>query len=283
VASRKRREPVGVVSLDRPRRIATARPEPPKEPVNGKRVLANAALILLLGGTLAGLGWAFQSDTFRVRQVNVNATSTTVRQSVEDLVAPGCLESLPGSVECPNGQLGPSELTLSASEMQRQLQQIPLVKSAVVKLQLPDGLRIDIVERQPEAAWVVGSQIFRVANDGVVIDQGSPDGLKVVIGQVAGEPVKPGDKIDMEVVKGAELLQEQLPAALGIAARRIQYSPVDGLAVIGDQDFMAMFGPPQDLNLKMAELARVMQLAKDKKTTLAFVDVRSRTPYFRAR
>ncbi len=251
--------------------------------MNGKRVLANTALILLLGGTLAGLGWAFQSDTFRVRQVNVNATSATVRHSVEDLVAPGCLESLPGSVECPNGQLGPNELTLSASEMQRQLQQIPLVKSAVVKLQLPDGLRIDVVERQPEAAWVVGSQIFRVANDGVVIDQGSPDGLKVVIGQVAGEPVKPGDKIDMEVVKGAELLQEQLPAALGIAARRIQYSPVDGLAVIGDQDFMAMFGPPQDLNLKMAELARVVQLAKDKKTTLAFVDVRSRTPYFRAR
>jgi len=185
--------------------------------VNGKRVLANTALILLLGGTLAGLGWAFQSDTFRVRQVNVNATSATVRQSVDDLVAPGCLASLPGSVECPNGQLGPNELTLSASEMQRQLQQIPLVKSAVVKLQLPDGLRIDVVERQPEAAWVVGSQIFRVANDGVVIDQGSPDGLKVVIGQVAGEPVKPGDKIDMEVVKGAELLQEQLPAALGIA------------------------------------------------------------------
>jgi len=35
--------------------------------------------------------------------------------------------------------------------------------------------------------------------------------------------------------------------------------------------------------LKMAELQRVVQLVKDKKTTLAFVDLRYNTPYFRAR
>ena len=134
-----------------------------------------------------------------------------------------------------------------------------------------------------EAAWVVGTQIFRVATDGTVIDQGSPDGLKVVIGQVAGDPVKPGDSVDMAVVRAAETLQERLPADVGVAAKRIQYSPADGLAVVGDQDFVAMFGPPQDLNLKMAELQRVLQVAKDKKTPLTFVDLRYKTPYFRAR
>lgn len=251
--------------------------------MNGKRVLANVGLVLLLGGTLAGLAWAFQSDTFRVRQVNVDATSTAVRQSIEDIVAPGCIESQPGTVECPSAQLGPNELTLSTGDLEQQLQHIPLVKSVVVKPRLPDRLQIAVVERQPEAAWVVGTQIFRVANDGVVIDRGSPEGLKVVIGQVAGDPVKPGDRIDLAVIRAAELLQEQLPAALGIPVKRIQYSPVDGLAVIGDQNLIAMFGPPQDMNLKMAELQRVVQLVKDKKTTLAFVDLRYNTPYFRAR
>ncbi|MFI5269796.1 MAG: hypothetical protein ACHQ7M_20660, partial [Chloroflexota bacterium] len=86
-------------------------------------MLANAGLVLLLSGALAGLGWAFQSDTFRLREVDVNATSTTVRQSIEDMVAPGCLESLPGTVECPEAQLGPNELTLSTAALQRQLQQ----------------------------------------------------------------------------------------------------------------------------------------------------------------
>jgi hypothetical protein len=282
MAGTRHRDSVAVVSVDRPRQIATAQPAP-KRPGNGKRVLANTGLVLLLGGALAGLGWAFQSDTFRVREVDVSATSATVRQSIEDMLAPGCPESVPGMVECPDGLLGANELTLSTADLQRQLQQIPLVKSATVKSQLPDRLEIDVVERQPEAAWLVGSQVFRVADDGVVIDEGSANGLKVAIGQVAGEAVKPGDKIDLAVIKGAELLQDQLPATLGIPAKRIQYSPVDGLAVIGDQDFIAMFGPPQDLNLKMAELQRVVQLAKDKKATLAFVDLRYKTPYFRTR
>jgi hypothetical protein len=44
-----------------------------------------------------------------------------------------------------------------------------------------------------------------------------------------------------------------------------------------------MFGPPQDLTLKMAELQRVLQLAQDKKSTLAFVDLRYKTPYYRTR
>ena len=68
-----------------------------------------------------------------------------------------------------------------------------------------------------------------------------------------------------------------------IAPKRIEYSPFDGLAVIGDQDFIAMFGQPHDLNVKMAELQRIVQLAQDKKTPLGFVDLRYKTPYFRTR
>jgi cell division septal protein FtsQ len=276
---------VAVVSVDRPRtlRYGAASPEPPKRRGGSQRGLATVSLLLLLLVALAGLGWALQSDTFRVRSVQVSGASTKVRQAIEDLVAPGCSELIPGSVTCPADRLGPNELTLSASDVERQLRQIPLVKSAKANPQLPDRLAISIVERQPEAAWVVGTDVFRVADDGVVIDRGSADGLKVVVGQVAGTPVRPGDTIDLKVLRGAEYLQERLPADLEIPARRIQYSPIDGLAVVGDQDFIAMFGLPQDLNLKMAELQRILQIAKDKKTPLAFVDLRYKTPYYRLR
>lgn len=282
MASRQR-EAVAVVSVDRPRQIGARPAPPPEKRARSRHGLASAGLVLLLAGTLASLGWTLASDTFRVRQVDVSGSTDALRQSIEDAVAPGCPETLPGTVTCSNEQLGANELTLSAADLQRQIQHIPLVKSAVVKAELPDRLRIDVVERRPEAAWVVGTQVFRVADDGMVIDQGSPNGLKVVIGQVAGDPVKPGDMIDASIITGAELLQSELPNTLGIPARRIQYSPVDGLAVVGDQDFIAMFGPPQDLNLKMAELQRVVQLAKDKKAALTFVDLRYKTPYFRTR
>jgi len=89
--------------------------------------------------------------------------------------------------------------------------------------------------------------------------------------------------VDPKVIKGAEQLQSQLPGQFGIAAKRIQYSPADGLAVIGDGDLIAMFGEPADLDLKMAELQRIMQLAGDKKNALAFVDLRYKTPYYRTR
>ena len=279
----RQRESTAVVAVDRPRQIGS-RPAPaPRPRLDGRRALANACLVLLLAGTLAGLGWAFATDIFRVRQVEVNASSTAVRQAVEDAIVPGCPEVAPGSVKCAEGQLGPNELTLSAAEVARQVKTIPLVKSASVTAELPDRLRIDVVERQPAAAWVVGTQIFRVADDGVVIDQGSPNGLKVVIGQVGGDPVKPGQKVPVDVIQAAELLQDQLPTTLGIPAKRIQYSPADGLAVVSDPDFVAMFGSSDNLNLKMAELQRVVQLAKDKKATLSFVDLRYKTPYFRTR
>ena len=279
----RQREATAVVAVDRPRQIGSSPAPAPRPAVDGRRVLANTCLVFLLAGTLAALGWAFATDTFRVRNVEVNASSNAVRQAIEDTLAPGCPEVAPGAVQCAEGQLGSNELTLSAAEVQRQVKAIPLVKSASVKTVLPDRLRIDVVERQPEVAWVVGTQVFRVADDGVVIDQGSPNGLKVVIGQVGGDPVKPGDKVDLDVIKAAEELQDQLPSTLGIPAKRIQYSPADGLAVVTDQDLVAMFGPPDNLNLKMAELQRVVQLAKDKKATLSFVDLRYKTPYFRTR
>jgi cell division septal protein FtsQ len=235
-------------------------------------VLSGFALFVLLGATLAGLWYAFESDTFRVRTVTVRGADSDVEQAIEDTMAPGAPLVL-----------GPNTITFSTSQAEQELARLPMVKSARVRAILPDQLQVDVTERSPEAAWIVGSDIFRVADDGMVIGRGSPDGLKVTIGQVAGDPIKPGDTLDMSVIKGAELLQDRLPSEFGITAHRIQYSPVDGLAVIGDQELIAMFGPPQDLTLKMAELQRVLQLAQDKKSTLAFVDLRYKTPYYRTR
>ncbi len=249
--------------------------------------MSSFGLALLLAASLAAVAWAFQSDAFRMRTMTISGASSGVRLAIEDMLAPGCAELQPGQVDCASGALGVNMLTLSGTDMERQLaKQLPLVKSAQVKAQLPNRLEISIAERQPEAAWLVGTETFRIADDGVVIDRidrGSKDGLKVAIGQVAGEALKPGDHVDVEIIKAAEMLQERLPAEFGIAPKRIEYSPFDGLAVIGDQDFIAMFGPPRDLNVKMAELQRIVQLAQDKKTPLGFVDLRYKTPYFRTR
>ncbi len=134
---------VAVVSVDRPRtlRYRKAAVEEPSGP-GARHVLGTFVLALLLAGGLAGLGWAFQSDTFRVRQVTISGASPAVQQAIEDLVAPGCAESLAGPIECPAGNLGPNELTLNAGGIARQVEQLPLVKSVQVKAVLPKRLEI---------------------------------------------------------------------------------------------------------------------------------------------
>jgi cell division septal protein FtsQ len=282
MSGRKQRESVAVVSVDRPRQLKSA--APPEERLHrAGRGLSGFVLAVLLAGGIAGLGRASQADTLRLREVTITGASPSVQQAIEDALTPSCDELWPGHVECAPERLGPSLLTLRTADVGRQLKAIPLIKSVRVKAEMPNRLEIAVTERKPEAVWLVGSDTYRVADDGMVIDRGSTDGLKVAIGQVGGDPKKPGDSVDMSIIKGAELLQERLPNELGIPTRRIQYSPDDGLAIIGDQDMIAMFGSPQDLNVKMAELQRIVQMAKDKKATLAFVDLRYKTPYFRIR
>jgi cell division septal protein FtsQ len=244
-------------------------------------VLTGISLGLLLGGAIAGGGYAFESGLLRVRHVTIRGASAPIATSVADMLVPGCAAAQPTAVDCPPGLEGPNELLLSPHELEKELEHMPAVKTAQVSAQLPDRLSVSIEERTPEAAWVAGADIFRVASDGMVIDRGSPDGLKVVIGQVAGTPVKPGDTIDPNVIKGAEELRAQLAGQSGFASQRIQYSPTDGLAVVGDNGLIAMFGTPTDLGLKLAELQRIVQLAQDKKSPLVFVDLRYKTPYYR--
>lgn len=281
--SRKHRTPVATVAVDRPRAIRRngETNQPQASGAKAGQFLAGLGLCVLLAGSLAGLVVAFQSDMFRVAKMEVHGASAQVRQAVEDTIVPGCIESSEAVVECLPGMLGPNELTLSGRQIEAQLEGMPAVKAAHVKPALPNRLVVEVIEREPEVAWQVGSETYRVAGDGRVMDTAPADGLKVRIGQVGGEAVKPGDQIDVNVIKGAELLQDHLARDFGIAPRRIQYSPAEGLAVIGDQEMIAMFGPPENLNLKMAELQRISDLAKGQKRVLTFVDLRYKTPYFR--
>lgn len=283
---RRRGAPTGLVALDRPRDIPSApRIAAHRRRANLGQALTTISLLLLLSAALVGGGFALQSNTFRLRHLTLTGASPEVLAQVEDSLAPGCQRQTPtGTTEqftCSGELLGPNLLTLDARQVEHQLQSIPAVQSSVARPILPNGLSVRIIPRQAVAAWVVGSDVYRVAGDGVVIGPGTPQGLKVVIGQVGGNPIHPGDKVDAQVLKGAEQLNAKLPSLFGITPTRIQYSPDSGLAVIGPRGLIAMFGPPSDLSLKMAELQRITQLAQNQKHPLTFVDLRYKTPYYR--
>ncbi|MDE3076979.1 MAG: FtsQ-type POTRA domain-containing protein [Chloroflexota bacterium] len=265
-----------------------------------RRALVSLSLAALLAAACASVAFAFRSERFHISEVDVDGASPAIVDQIGPAIALSCrppsAEQRPSAGQSPSAGPGPtilqcnphdpllpSILVFNTAELRAEIERIPAVKSASVRGLLPNRLAISIEQRRPEAAWVVGPTVYRVAADGTVIDSGSPEGLKVVVGSVEGPPIKPGDRVDPRAIRGAEELQTRLPAELNIPVKRIEYSATNGLAVIGEADVIAMFGEPDNLGLKMAELQRILQLAKDKKTTPAFVDLRYKTPYYRTR
>ena len=283
--------PVALVALDRPREIRVRQSEPTARPVRGaRRVMVSASLFALLLAACASLVFGFRSERLKIAEIDTKGASPAVLANIGAAIGPSCQVSAAKTqddrimLQCDRlDPLLPSIVAFSSADLQDQIQRIPAVKSAHVQTQLPDRISISVEEREPEAGWIVGSSVYRVAADGTVLDQGPTDGLKVIIGDTSNTPVKAGDRVDAKAILGAEELQNRLPAELNIPIKQIQYSPTDGLAVVTDPDMVAMFGAPDNLGYKMAELQRIIQLAKDRKTAPVFVDVRYKTPFYRSR
>src|SRR5438552_10861756 len=121
--------PVAVISVDRPRQLRARRAEAdnPQAAARAGRAVSSFGLALLLAVSLAAVGWAFQSDAFRMRTMTISGASSGVRLAIEDMLAPGCAELQVGRIECGGSALGTNVLTVSTADMERQLaKQLPL-------------------------------------------------------------------------------------------------------------------------------------------------------------
>jgi len=67
---------------------------------------------------------------------------------------------------------GQNILTVDLLSIQNNLEQIPLVKSAVVRRHLPSGIHISLTEREPFAVWHDDGEQHVIAMDGVVLPLG---------------------------------------------------------------------------------------------------------------
>ncbi|HEU4712183.1 MAG TPA: FtsQ-type POTRA domain-containing protein [Pyrinomonadaceae bacterium] len=119
-------------------------------------VIAIVALVALVGYRAAA-----SADFFRVRKVE---TRGAVRASSEDIKA---------TVVRDLGETGVWRADLE--QLSKHLERLPWVRSAVVTRVLPDGIRVRITERQPQAVVRTGSGRFIwVDDDAVYLGEMSP-------------------------------------------------------------------------------------------------------------
>lgn len=170
---------------------------------------------------------------------------------------------------------------LNSRRLGEEIARVPSVKRAKVLPQLPDRVAVELNERQPIALWRTQAETFLVDDDGQVIAEAGERSLPLVITDVSGRSLVPGDRVERRVLLVAGELQRVLPS-LGAAPREIEYNWA-GLTVVTDGGWRVLFGDLEHLNRKLQYLAAITALAQRQNLRLALVDLRPKDrPYYQA-
>jgi cell division protein FtsQ len=237
-----------------------------------RRRLRIALLAVLLAVPLLGGGlWLLRhSSLTAVEHVRVNGLVT-----VHGADTAAIETALIGAAR------GMSTLDVKPAALRAAVAQYSIVRSVTAHASLPHGLRIEVVERPPVAALVVGGARTAVAADGVVLGPGFLSGSLPLLsaGKAATADATATTTTLPAVggsVRGASLLTAltalgAAPAPLARAVTRV-YSGPKGLTVVLRSGLLAYFGDATRSHAKWLSLARV--LADPSSVGAAYIDVR---------
>jgi cell division protein FtsQ len=153
------------------------------------------------------------SETFISTSANIGLRLDEIAVSGRDFTRP---RDILNALDVPQG--GPL-LALDPEQARKNLEALPWVKHAMVERRLPNGVRIDLVERTPIALWQTRDGLYHLVDaDGVVIDDrvGAYQNLPVVVG--AGAPEAASDLLAM--LNGLPELAPRITAAVRFGQRR---------------------------------------------------------------
>ena len=215
------------------------------------RRLAQVLLLCLLVGALSLLF---------VRGYQLLLTSSLL--SVARIQVNGCTHLQPETVIQQAGiHPGDNILGVDLAEISRRVSSHPWVESAVIIREIPDSIRIDIVEREP-LALVRGRAFYLVDPRGRAFVQAFPaeyPGLPIISGMDPAN-VGPGWELPQEAMTLLSALyrdcQDYLPWRL---ISEIQYLPTMGLKVYTLRGGIAITLGTGDYGARMARLGRVLR------------------------
>lgn len=227
-----------------------------------KRVLAVALLPVIL---LAAMVSAYNLPLLKVTQVEI------VGAKALDVARARAALRLEGK----------NILGIDAPMVEKVLRQYPAVKEVAVRRQWPNKVVLQVEERRPFAFWQTPEGVFAVDEEGYVLSEAtSPGPLPAIAAQEGG--VRVGSRVPQEVLGLVRKLAARLAPETGAQPRQFQHSADQGLSVTTDQGWKAVFGDEGDLESKLAILAAVLRVAKERNLGFQYVDLRyGERPYLR--
>ena len=238
------------MSIDRTMpRARAARVRLPRIPL--KLLLALVVIVAIL---VAGWMWFRDSSLVRVRDVQVTGATSSERTRVIS-----ALES---------AARNQSTLNVRESALRAAAAQFDSVAGIEVKPDFPHGMRIEVLERHPVAALVVGDQELAATGDGRLLRGVVADGDLPMI-RMEGAPA--GDRVTNRNTRTALAIAAAAPAPLRSRIDRLWTGPRGMmLALVDGPDLI--FGDASDARNKWLAVTRV--LADPSAAGATYLDVR---------
>jgi cell division septal protein FtsQ len=165
---------------------------------------------------------------------------------------------------------------VDAASVLRRLRADSRIKAAAIHVALPGTVRLDIVERQPRVALVVGGQYASLGDDLVAVALApSPGGLPEVIDRTGSVPwVRVGARV---ASRGARIALETLPLippALRADLARITVLPGPDLVLGLRSGLEIRAGGPAGLDERLRQVPRVLDALRGEGVSITAVDLR---------
>jgi cell division septal protein FtsQ len=208
--------------------------------------------------------WAFFTlPAFQISVIEIDRITPHTVAGDESLVK---IQSFAGLVGYNIFQIDPNAIS-------KEIATLPVVADARLHLILPNRAFVEIAERQPRARWVAAGHIFLVSSEGYVLGSGEAPELAVTIVDTTDASLHLGDQVDGSAVQMALQLHELL-SQIGIRPQVYRYSSQEGLSVVSEEGWVAIYGTAERLVEKTQAVLAVRELAVSQKIILGSIDLR---------
>jgi len=166
---------------------------------------------------------------------------------------------------------------INAAQVEATIVSLPNIKEAKVHCGLPNRVTIKVVERQPQIIWQQGEKRYWVDEEGTVLPARGELTEATVIMDLDERPVQPGDRVDPQVIAGAQKLRSLLPELT-----TIQYASHTGISFQSEQGWPIYLGQGVDIEQKVAIMKALLQETTAKGIHPQFIDLRFKgSPYYK--
>jgi POTRA domain-containing FtsQ-type protein len=238
-----------------------ARPLPPASGMPWRGMLTTAVGGALAAAALVGGVALYRSDALRVHHIEVLGTE------IVDPAAAAAAAHVSGD----------SLISIDTEAAAARVSALPGVAAARVHRDWPQGVVLDITERQGWGYWQVLGVRTVIDAEGRVVDKARPPapGAPTINEVGAGAPLDPGASVDRDAVAVVtRLTSDGTFATLGAQSQRFDFERSRGLVVRIASGPAAVFGDSHDYEFKVAAWAALNARVKAGEVKATEIDLR---------